>query len=85
MVRSRVAVVEPPCPPCSREDLRCLTARLLWWLEASCSGSRLRPLDVLIFAAARWCAARGLGCSEMFGRISGAYAEADRVERLHQR
>ncbi len=72
-------MVELPEPPCSHPDLRCLSNRLLWWAQSVYP----RPLELLLFAAARWCASRGLGCSALFQRLSGLYALADRIERLH--
>ncbi len=80
MKLAALAAVPPiPEPPCARADLRCLTNRVLWWAQAVYP----RPFELLLFALCRWCVAKGQGVSAIMLKVSGCYARADRIERLH--
>jgi len=54
---------------------------VLYWAEQVCRSRRFSPIEVLLFAAARWAARRDLGCSALYRRFAGMYAEADKLER----
>lgn len=78
--RTLPSIPEPSCA-CSY-SLDCLTNRILWWANAVTAGRRLRVLDLLLTAAARWAAAQGQGCSELHQRIARAYREAEQLEKV---